>query len=70
MKKTAKRQEKGIKYYLFQKQNEKMTKTWQVCEKIMKKINNFQIVVHRGFDRMQVTRGEVTNSKEKGGISQ
>lgn len=49
MKKTAKRQEKGIKYCLFQKQNEKMTKTWQVCEEIMKKINNFQIVVHRGI---------------------
>ena len=49
MKKELKRQEKGIKYYLFQKQNEKMTKTWQVCEEIMKKINNFQIVVHRGI---------------------
>lgn len=41
MKKTAKRQEKGIKYYLFQKQNEKMTKTWQVCEEIMKKNKQF-----------------------------
>lgn len=49
MKKTEKRQEKDIKYCLFQKQNEKMTKTWQACEEIMKKINNFQIVVHRGI---------------------
>lgn len=49
MKKTEKRQEKGIKYCLFQEQNEKMTKTWQVCEEIMKKINYFQIVVHRGI---------------------
>lgn len=49
MKKTAKGQEKDAKYYLFQKQKEKMTKTWQVCEEIMKKTNNFQIVSHRGI---------------------
>lgn len=49
MKKTAKGQEKDVKYYLFQKQKEKMTKTWQVCEEIMKKTNNFQIVSHRGI---------------------
>jgi len=49
MKKTEKGQEKDVKYYLFQKQKEKMTKTWQIWEEIMKKTNNFQIVSHRGI---------------------
>ncbi len=44
MKKTTKRQEKHIKYCLFQKQKENVNKMWQVCVEKIEKINNFQIV--------------------------